>query len=33
VAQLQVPDDERVLQRGVLHEAAHPLERDAGLVA
>ena len=32
VAQLEVADDEEVLERGVLREAAHPLEADPGLV-
>jgi len=28
-----MPDDEEILERLVLRDAAHPLETDAGLVA
>lgn len=33
VAQFEVADDEQVVERGVLREAAHPLERDPCLIA
>jgi hypothetical protein len=32
VAELQMPDDKLVLERGMLGEAAHPLEADPRLV-